>query len=74
MLDRATALVAQLAAKEAHIGVIAGKCDLLAERLVAVRDLIRSAHGTLLLGSAPQAREHLQQAAKDLTDLVEGRV
>lgn len=42
-------------------------------RLVEVLHLIRDAHGTILMGSAPQAKAHLGEAARCLAALIDGR-
>ena len=49
------------AAKNRQIDGIARGCDQITARLVAVRDRIQDADGTLMLGSAPQARQHLRE-------------
>ncbi len=65
VLDKAVELREQLAAKNRQIDGMARGCDQITARLVAVRDRIQDADGTLMLGSAPQARQHLREAAKD---------
>lgn len=74
VLDKAVALRDELASKTRQIEGMAKGCDLISARLAAVRERIQDAHGTLMLGSAPGAREHLQQAAVELTEVIEGRV
>ena len=43
-------------------------------RLVSVLELIRSAHTTILMGSAPKAKADLGEAARLLAALIDGRV
>lgn len=42
-------------------------------RLAVVLDLIRQAHGTVLMGSAPAAKANLGEAARLLAALIDGR-
>jgi len=43
-------------------------------RLGQVLDLIRSAHTTILMGSAPKAKADLGEAARLLAALIDGRI
>lgn len=73
LLDRAVEVRQAADGSAQRLETVACRCDELSQRLVAVRGRIQDAHGTLMLGSAPGAREHLQRVAAELTELIEGR-
>ena len=60
---------ATLYSKAVELSAKAGKDH----RLVSVLELIRSAHTTILMGSAPKAKADLGEAARLLAALIDGR-
>lgn len=73
LMDKAVELRQAADGAAEHLETVACRCDELSQRLAVVRGRVQDAHGTLMLGSAPGARDHLQRAAAELTQMIEGR-
>jgi len=72
LMDKAVELRQAADGAAERLETVACRCDEISQRLAAVRGRVQDAHGTLMLGSAPSARERLQQAAAELTQMIEG--